>query len=260
MPVPPKIQATINHGIAHIVLANPDKLNAIDFDAGQQYRDACLAAVDTDQSRAILITALGPAFCVGGDLLAMARAEVTGAQVTAAAHVIHEGIAALVGSSKPVVAAVRGAVAGGGIGLMLAADYVVTGADLRVTGSYTDVGLTPDLGVSTLLMRAVGERRALQMLVGQRELDAATAREWGMVAEIADDPVARATAIAEQWAEGPSRALGEAKRLVRVSSQRELGASLDDEARSIGAAFDSDDARRRIAAFCAASAARGGNR
>lgn len=256
----PKILISTKQGVAHIVLANPTRLNAIDFDAGKQYRDACVSAASTTEVRAILITALGPAFCVGGDLLAMAREEVSGSQVTDAAHVIHEGIAALVGSSKPVVAAVRGAVAGGGIGLMLAADYVVAGADLRVAGSYADVGLTPDLGVSTLLTRALGERRALEVLLGRRELDAETAREWGMVAEVTDDPDSRAEAIAAQWAAGPSRALGDAKRLVRASSERAFADSLADEARSIGAAFESDDARHRIAAFVAASAARGGKR
>ncbi|MCB2413768.1 enoyl-CoA hydratase/isomerase family protein [Demequina sp. TTPB684] len=216
--------------------------------------------MSSSEVRVILITALGPAFCVGGDLLAMADAAVSGAQVTDAAHIIHEGIAALVGSSIPVVAAARGAVAGGGIGLMLAADYVVAGADLRVTGSYADVGLTPDLGVSTLLTRAVGERRALQVLLGRRELDAETAHNWGMVAEVTDDPDTRATEIAHQWAEGPSRALGEAKRLVRISGQRDFVVSLADEARSIGEAFDGDEARQRVAAFAAASAARGTQR
>jgi 2-(1,2-epoxy-1,2-dihydrophenyl)acetyl-CoA isomerase len=258
--VPPKIQVTTDHGIAHIVLANPEKLNAIDFDAGQEFRDACISSMSAGEVRVILLTALGPAFCVGGDLLAMAHAEVSGTQVTDAAHIIHEGIAALVGSSKPVVAAVRGAVAGGGIGLMLAADYVVAGADLRVAGSYADVGLTPDLGVSTLLTRAVGERRALEILLGRRELDAKTAHEWGMVAEVTDDPDGRATAIAQQWAEGPSRALGDAKRLVRASGRRDFAVSLADEASSIGAAFDGDEARQRIEAFAAASAARGAKR
>ncbi|WP_430868931.1 enoyl-CoA hydratase/isomerase family protein [Demequina aurantiaca] len=254
----PKILVTTHQGIAHIVLANPTRLNAIDFDAGQQYRDACVAATSAGDVSAIVISAQGPAFCVGGDLLAMASEEVSGSQVTDAAHVIHEGIGALRGSSIPVIAATRGAVAGGGIGLMLAADYVVAGPDLRVTGSYSDVGLTPDLGVSTLLTRAVGERRALEMLLTRRELDAATAQQWGMVAEVAEDPESRAMEIAGQWAQGASRALGEAKRLVHASSQRDFADSLADEARSIGAAFDSADAQKRIAAFVAASAARGG--
>ncbi|WP_062212115.1 enoyl-CoA hydratase/isomerase family protein [Demequina oxidasica] len=256
----PKILVTTDRGIAHIVLNNPTRLNAIDFDAGRQYRDACVASVSAEDVSAIVISASGPAWCVGGDLLAMANAEVAGSQVTDAAHVIHEGIAALVESSVPVVAAVRGAVAGGGIGLMLAADYVVAGPDLRVTGSYSDVGLTPDLGVSTLLTRAVGERRALEVLLTKRELDAAAALEWGMVAEVADDPESRAMAIAGQWAGGASRAFGDAKRLVHASSQRDFADSLADEARSIGEAFESDDARQRIAAFVAASAARGGKR
>lgn len=204
------------------MLANPAKLNAIDFDAGQQYRDACVSLVSAGDVTAIVITALGPAFCVEGDPLAMSGDEVSGSQVTDAAHIIHEGIAALKASSIPVVAAVRGAVAGGGIGPMLSTDYVVAGTDLRVAGSYSDVGLTPDLGVSTLLTRAVGERRALEVLLTRRELDAATALECGLVTEVEDDPASRAMAIAQQWTEGASRALGVAKRLVRASSQRDL--------------------------------------
>ncbi|MFN3865881.1 MAG: enoyl-CoA hydratase/isomerase family protein [Demequina sp.] len=247
-------------GIAHITFARPHRLNAFDFDMGQQYRDACVAAVSSPHTRAILITAEGPAFCAGGDVLAMAGAGVAGSEVTDGAHVIHAGIAALTGSAIPVVVAARGAVAGGGIGLMLAADYVVAGEDLRLAGKYADIGLTPDLGVSALLAQAVGERRALTLLLTPRELDSAAALEWGAVAEVVADPEARAEQIARQWATGAAGALGHAKRLVRASSQRTFADSLEDEARSIGRAFDGEEARGRVAAFAAASAARGGTR
>lgn len=254
------ISLDISDGIAHLTFARPDRLNAFDFEMGQQYRDACVTATSSPDVRAILITAQGAAFCAGGDVLAMAGAGVSGADVTTGAHVIHEGMAALVESGVPVVLAARGAVAGGGIGLMLAADYVIAGEDLRVAGKYADVGLTPDLGVSTLLTRAVGERRALTLLLTSRELDAATALEWGAIAEVATDPDARAKDIARTWATGAARALGQAKRLVRASPPRAWSESLADEARTIGEAFEGEEARRRISAFAAASASGGGAR
>jgi len=254
--MPQHVQLEQRDGIAHLTLARPERLNAVDFEMGTQYRDACVAATSNPETRAVLITAQGPAFCAGGDVLMMAGEGFVGAHVTASAQVIHEGIAALVGSAVPVVAAARGAVAGGGLGLMLAADYVVAGHDLRVAGKYSDVGLTPDLGVSTLLTRAIGERRALTVLLTSRELDADLAVSWGLVEEASDDPESRALEIARTWAAGASTALGQAKRLVHASSQRDFATSLDDEARSIGAAFDREEAQQRVRAFAAASAAR----
>lgn len=254
------IRLDTHDGIARLTFARPDRLNAFDFEMGRQYRDACVTAVSSPDTRAILIRAEGPAFCAGGDVLAMSAAGVAGSQVTEGAHVIHEGIAALTASAVPVVASARGAVAGGGIGLMLAADYVIAGDDLRLAGKYADIGLTPDLGVSTLLAAAVGERRALSLLLTSRELNALTALEWGAVEEVAADPDARAEEVAQAWATGAAEALGHAKRLVRASAHRTFGDSLEDEARSIGEAFERPEAQARVAAFAAASASRGGAR
>ncbi|GMA37575.1 enoyl-CoA hydratase/isomerase family protein [Demequina litorisediminis] len=167
--MPHGITLTIDGALAQVTLSRPERLNAIDFAMGAAYRDACLEATSTPSLGAVILDAEGGAFCAGGDVLAMASGGATGADVTAAARVIHEGISALTSSAIPVVAAVRGAVAGGGIGLMLAADVVVAAPDLRVAGRYTDVGLTPDLGVSTLLVRAVGPRRATAILTLGRE-------------------------------------------------------------------------------------------
>ncbi|MFV0286147.1 MAG: enoyl-CoA hydratase/isomerase family protein [Demequina sp.] len=254
--MPHGITLTIDGALARLTLSRPERLNAIDFAMGAAYRDACLEATSTPGLGAVILDAEGGAFCAGGDVLAMASGGATGADVTAAARVIHEGISALTSSAIPVVAAVRGAVAGGGIGLMLAADVVVAAPDLRVAGRYTDVGLTPDLGVSTLLVRAVGPRRATAILTLGRELDAQTALAWGLIEEVHEQPEQRAGEIAQGWLDGATGALGQAKRLIQASATRPFAASLEDEAVTIGAAFDTEEARGRIAAFAAASAAR----
>lgn len=250
------ILCSIDNGVARLTLNRPASLNAMDFEMGQRWRDLA-RQVTTDASvGAIILDAAGPAFCAGGDVVGMATSGAGGAEITAAAGVIHDGILAFVSSDKPIVTAVQGAVAGGGLGLMLAADYIVASPTAKFVSRYANIGLTPDLGVSTLLAAAVGQRRALQLLLQDTTISAATAAEWGLVAEVAEDPAARANDVAAFWTSGATAAFGQAKRLVRTGSGRSFEANLNDEAATIGAAFDTDAAQMRIAAFAAASAAR----
>ena len=223
----------------------PAFLNAMDFEMGRRWRDVAHEVTSDDSVGAVILDAAGPAFCAGGDVLAMATSGATGADVTAAAHTIHDGIRTFVESSKPIVAAVQGAVAGGGLGLMLTADYIVAAEQSRFVSKYANIGLTPDLGVSTLLPAAVGQRRALQLLLQDLTIDAAEALDWGLVAEVvpAAEVAARAEAVARFWLDNATGAFGQAKRLVRTGAGRSFAENLDDEAASIGARFDTDEAQ-----------------
>lgn len=134
---------------------------------------------------------------------------------------------------------------------MLAADVVVAQTDTKFVFAYPGVGLTPDCGVSWLLPRAVGQQRALTFALRNRPLTAATAREWGMVTDVEDDPVTTARALAEEWAAGPAYALGQARRLLRAAWSTERQASGADEAATIGAALNGEEGSRLVAAFLA---------
>jgi 2-(1,2-epoxy-1,2-dihydrophenyl)acetyl-CoA isomerase len=254
---------SLEDGLAHITFNRPASLNAMDFAMGELWRDLGEWVASDPAVKAVLLDAAGPAFCAGGDVIAMGTAgtdggSVEGAEVTAMAGVIHAGIRAIVESSVPVVAAVQGAVAGGGLGLMLTADWIVSADTAKFASRYANIGLSPDLGVSTLLPAAVGQRRALQLVLQDVTIDAATALDWGLVTEVVprEDVAARARAVAEGWLAGASEAYGEAKRLVRTGAHRTFGENLADEAATIGALFDTDEARTRVAAFAAASRAR----
>ena len=121
---------------------------------------------------------------------------------------------------------------------------------------YANIGLTPDLGVSTLLPAAIGQRRALQLLLQDRTIDAATALDWGLVAEVVAPARASRLApkqIARFWLENATAAFGQAKRLVRVGADRAFDDNLADEAATIGARFDTEESKLRVAAFAAAS-------
>ena len=146
--------------------------------------------------------------------------------------------------------------AGGGLGLMLTADYIVASESSKFVSRYANIGLTPDLGVSTLLPAAIGQRRALQLLLQDTTIDSATALDWGLVTEVvpAGDLATRAEAVARFWLDNATEAFGQAKRLIRAGADRAFEANLADEAASIGARFDTDESRARVAAFAAASA------
>ena len=144
-------------------------------------------------------------------------------------------------------------------------DFVLLGADSRIGSLYAKIGLTPDLSVSAQLALAVGQRRALQLVLQDRLLTAQEALDWGLVAEVVDGGDAAATAdavraradeIARFWLANAPGAYGQAKRLVRSRPERSFADQLAEEARTIGEAFDTPDAQARIAGFAAASARR----
>ncbi|MFH8251311.1 enoyl-CoA hydratase/isomerase family protein [Microbacterium sp. B2969] len=244
--------------LARVTFNRPAFLNAMDFEMGRRWRDVAHELTSDASVGAVILDAAGPAFCAGGDVIAMATSGASGVEVTETAHIIHDGIRTFALSDKPIVAAVQGAVAGGGLGLMLTADYVVASESAKFVSKYANIGLTPDLGVSTLLPAAIGQRRALQLLLQDRTIDAATALDWGLVAEVvpAAEVADRARAVADFWLANATAAFGEAKRLVRVGADRPFEVNLHDEAASIGARFDTDESRTRVAAFAAASAKR----
>lgn len=246
---------SVEDGLARLILNRPARLNAFDSELAHAWADATTDAVARDDVKAILIGANGPHFCAGGDVLAMATTVGTGADITTLAGVINTGIRALTESAKPVVAAAQGTTAGGGLGILMCSDYAIVGENARIGSLYANIGLTPDLSVSAQLARAVGERRALQLVLQDRMLSATEALDWGLVAEVvpAEEVTARAEQIARFWLENATAAYGQAKRLVRSASGTSFVDQLDAEARSIGAFLDTPDAQARVAAFAAAS-------
>lgn len=253
----------VDGGLARLTLNRPTRLNAFNADLAHAWRDATAEATSRSDVKAILIDAAGPAFCAGGDVIDMATTMGSADDITALAEVINTGIRSLTESAVPVVAAAHGTTAGGGLGILLSSDYAVVGSRSRLGSLYANIGLTPDLSVSAQLARAVGQRRALQLVLQDRLLSAAEGVEWGLVAEAvegsdsadeADLVRARAEEVARFWLAGAAEAYGNAKRLLRSQPERTFAEQLSEEARSIGAAMATPDAQARIAAFAASSA------
>ena len=241
-------------GLAILSLDRPDAGNAVNRALAEDLAAATERLAGDASLRALLLRANGRAFCVGGGVDDFAAAgDALPAYIGALVGLLHAAVARLDALAVPVVAAVRGVAAGGGLSLACAADLVVAGESARFVVAYSGIGLSPDLGASHALPRLVGVRRALDLALTNRPLDAAEALACGLVSRVVPDERVEAEALelAERLARGPTRALAAIRRLLRDAGLRPLGAQLAEEARSIALLAASGDAREGIAAFLA---------
>jgi 2-(1,2-epoxy-1,2-dihydrophenyl)acetyl-CoA isomerase len=165
---------------------------------------------------------------------------------------LHRGMAHLAAQAAPVIAAVNGSAAGGGLGLVLMADIVIAARSAKFAPAYTGVGLTPDAGCTYLLPRVIGPKRAMEMLLTNRVLDAALALEWGLINRIVDDEALHAAAadLAARLAAGPIGAFGVTKRLL-AESQPGYVEHMAREGRAIGLQAATTEGAEGIGAFLA---------
>ncbi|GAA2634319.1 enoyl-CoA hydratase/isomerase family protein [Streptomyces vastus] len=241
-------------GVVELRLEDPGRGNALDLPTAEALR-AATAEVAADPGGAVLLRAAGATFCVGGDLRAFAgRGEETGAYVHAVATAAHAAVRALYELPVPLVTAVRGAAAGGGIGLALVGDMVLAARSARFRLAYTAMGLTPDCGATWLLPRLVGPRLATDLVLTNRVLTGDEAERLGLVSRAVEDGEVDEAAYrtAAELAGGAGEALRAAKRLLRDKAAGEgLGRHLDEEARLIAGLAGSGEAQARMTAFLA---------
>jgi 2-(1,2-epoxy-1,2-dihydrophenyl)acetyl-CoA isomerase len=254
MSTPPVRVVRHSDGVVELLLDDPGRGNALDLPTAEALRDAA-DHVTADPGGAVLLRATGGNFCVGGDLRAFAgRGADTGPYVHAVATAAHAAVRALHELPVPVVTAVRGAAAGGGIGLALAGDIVVAARSARFRLAYTAIGLTPDCGASWVLQRLVGPRRAADLMLTNRVLTGDDAEQWGLVSRVVEDSELDDTAYetAAALATGSGAALRAAKELLRAGADATLEQQLAAEARSIAALAGGAQAQAAMESFLAA--------
>jgi 2-(1,2-epoxy-1,2-dihydrophenyl)acetyl-CoA isomerase len=250
---------TERHGaVVTIVLDRSADANSMNRELVDGLHAAVFEA-DRDESVTVLvIRGTGRFFCAGGDLAAIYAAEDPTALLLELTAVLNSALHLLSTTSLVVLAGVNGTVAGGGLGLLLNCDLAFAVSSAKFVGAYSSIAMTPDCGVSALLPRAIGERRAKQVLLGGQVLDAATALDWGLVGDVCDpDEFDRGLdELAQKLAGGSRAANGSAKRLLAASAHTGYAEQLADEGRTIAAAAATDEARTLMAAFLQKQAAR----
>jgi 2-(1,2-epoxy-1,2-dihydrophenyl)acetyl-CoA isomerase len=242
----------LRDGIAHLTLNRPDAANSINLELSQELYDALLRCDEDRAVRAVLLRGSGKMFCAGGDLKAFStQGDNLGAHLKLLTHYIHGAVSLMARMDPPVITAVNGTVAGGGLGLVFGADLVISAQSARFTMAYTRAALSPDASTSFFLPRLVGLRRALDLTLTNRVLSAQEALEWGIVNRVVPDSElgAAAQTLAREMADGATSALGAAKRLLRESLNDTLETHLQSEARTIAQRSRSGEAHEGIAAF-----------
>ena len=235
-------------GVATITLNRPQALNALNAQMRIELLDALRITRREPEVRAIVITGAGRGFCSGADLRGVSGEREFRRVLTDEYNPLIESIR---GVAKPVLASVNGVAAGAGVSLALAADLVIASADARFVPAFNRIALVPDSGLTRTLVRALGRHRALEILLGERDLDAEQAREVGLVASVVPvDRLAEETRLlARRLATGPTGAIGLTKRLVNAAEQDTLDESLAAEAALQEVAGRGADHGEGVAAF-----------
>ena len=245
---PDPILTSVSDGVMTITLNRPEALNALNAAARRDLLTAVNAARKDETVRAVVITGSGRAFCAGADLRGGSSEREFRRVISTEYNPLIEAIRGL---PKPVVAAVNGVAAGAGMSLALAADLVVAADDARFVPAFSRIGLVPDSGLTRTLVRGMGRHRALEILLGERQLGAAEAEASGLVAAaVPADHLAEAAAdLARRLASGPTRAIGLTKRLLNAAEDASLTDSLAAEAGLQEVAGRSEDHAEGVTAF-----------
>ncbi len=154
----------IKNGAAWITLNRPENRNALSAILVNELCAHLVAANENSEVRSIVITGTGPAFCAGADLKSPPGQIVDGAQGTTYPEVL----SAILESPKPVIVAVNGAAFAGGLGLVGAADIVVTVSDVQFSFSEVRIGVIPAV-ISVVCIPKLGTHHAMKLfLTGER--------------------------------------------------------------------------------------------
>lgn len=239
--------------LALLTFQQPQTLNAITAAFARELGEHLARLAADDGVRALLIRGEGRAFMAGGDLnyLRAAGPADAPAQADGVITPFHEAMRFLVALPFPVVAQVHGAVAGAGLSIMLACDFAVAADDTRFAFAYSRIATNPDGGLSWLLPRAIGTRRAMRLAFVEDVIGTAEAVGLGLVTQSVPAAALEDTAraFAATLAEKPTRAFAETKRLMGAAHDRSLDAQLDAERDGFCRSAATSDFHEGIAAF-----------
>ena len=238
--------------VAKITLNRPDAANAIDMALARALVDAAIE-VDSDESvRAVALTGAGKMFCAGGDIGVMSSSgDKVGAVVGELASTLHLAMSRLSRMNKPLVNLINGAAAGAGYGLAISGDVVLAARSAVFNSAYAALGVSPDGGLTWLLPRLVGLRRAQEIIISNRRVTAAEAEDMGIITRAVDDDALQAEgmALAARLANGPVGAIGKMRNLLLAAYGNGWETHLELEARGIAAAVSGPEGQEGVAAF-----------
>ena len=244
MTSPTLIQTHIADGVLHIVLARPEKKNALTRAMYTAMADALDAAASDPAQRVVVFSGAGDAFTAGNDLMDFAS---SGGNVSE----VMRFLKVLVDFPKPLLAAVHGAAVGIGTTMLLHCDIAWAAPSARFKTPFVDLGLVPEAASSYLMPRQFGAARAAQLLLLGETIDGATAAEWGLVAGVVAEDALLATVMekARHLASRAPSAVRESKALLKAGTRDAVHSVMMREGDIFRARLTSPEAREAMMAF-----------
>jgi enoyl-CoA hydratase/carnithine racemase len=218
------VTTTTEDGVRVISLNRPHVLNALNVDL---ITSLCDELRNARSERALILQGTGRAFCTGEDLKeTLAPRTGVPEELRVALELLQETTRLMTAFPGPVIAAVQGYAIGGGAELALAADFVICSPNTRFRFPEVAIGHALTGGITARLAASVGLARAKHMLLTSRWVEADEALQIGMIAEIVDDPRARALVLAKELATYPPRSMQATKLAVESAAQPSQEAAL----------------------------------
>jgi len=234
-----------------VTLNRPQVRNAFNTQMGQEMLDLWTRlSADAGDARCVVITGAGEhAFCAGADL--KERKGLTPEAWRSQHELFERAFWTLGDLPLPVIAAVNGPAYGGGFELALMCDFLYAARSARFALTEVSLGIMPGAGGTQNLPRAVGERRAKEIIFTARPFSAEEAYQWGLVNRVCEpsDVLAAALDTATTIATNAPLAVKQAKKSIRYGTQMEISAAYRFEVEAYNRLVDTDDRREGILAF-----------
>lgn len=248
----PAIHLDVSGAVARLTFVDSARGNPIDERFCSEISEAAIVISKTPGVRAVLISAEGKTFSVGGDISSFtADFDALPANILRWTTTLHSAVARLQRMNAPIVAAVHGICAGGMSGFIAGCDIVIASEKAKFVAAYAGIGFCCDASSSVTYSRRMGPARARRFLLLNETLDAAAALSAGLVDEVtaADTLEDRSEQVAAQLAAGPTQAFGEVRRLLLSAMNTPLESQLELEAQALSRISATRDAREGLTAF-----------
>jgi len=238
--------------IAVVTMNRPEKYNALNLEEGEFALKLFTSLSMDDRVRGVVISGKGKAFCAGADLkwFFSLKQDPSNA-IHQFAGQMHQLVLRIRRMKKPVIAAINGIAAGGGLSLALACDFRIMSRTATMLQAYTSAGLSIDGGGTFTLPRLVGLARAMEIAAFDRPIASGQALAWGLVTKVVEDEhvLKEAIDMARDLAEGSLNSFGWVKQLLTDSFNTSFEIQLEHEQEALRHCAAHVDGQEGIRAF-----------
>src|SRR5690625_1106858 len=244
---------TVEDGVAVITLNRPDRMNALGGSMKQDLAEAFFDLARNDPGvRCVVITGAGErAFCAGADIKERAGNTVRGTQYYVQQQDTHDLFRSIEEFERPVLAAINGVAAGGGLEIALACDIRIAAETAKLGLPEVKLGVLPAAGGTQRLPRLIGEAFAKELMYTGDLIPAAEARALGLVNRVvpAEELMSTTLGLAGRIAKQPPLSVGFIKRAINTGMQVGIESGMQFERFAAAMIIDSEDRKEGMRAF-----------